>query len=197
MNDNEVILSLLNLYKSKGIDLHYLLDSSIFVRLPMATQIAMIKQYAGQIAAGMHTGFGKPEVRRAMWDVVPAGIAGGATGYAAAKGIAAAAGRSVHPLAIALAALTGAGIGTGVAYMRNADAVADKDSLKRQLELTAKHPSSSNALHALEMNNIAKGNRSYEREVVNPYLQKVLNKAPQWGSQYAVGATKAINKLNK
>lgn len=197
MDENQVILSLLDLYKSKGLDLHYLLDSPLFNSLPVQSRIAMIRKYAGDIAAGTSSGFGPSEIRRALWDVIPATITGAAAGFGTAKAVASTVGRAAHPLAVALAALTGAGVGTGVAYLRNAGAVADKDNLKRQLEMTASHPTTENALQAIEMNNLAKRNRNYERETMNPYLQKVLNKAPQWSQSYAAGASHSINKLPK
>lgn len=171
MNENQIVLSLLNFYKSEGLDLHFILDDPIFNSLSLQTKIDMIKKYAGDIQRGMTPGFTPAERRSILREALGQGVMGAITGIGATSAAAKLfSGGRIAPHAIAAGALTGALSGAAVGAVRRMQSQNQKKQLRQYLQNVAENPTDEGAISV-----IAK--RSLQTRSANPDLQnKIIGK---------------------
>lgn len=87
MTDDLVFESLIDYYKGRGIDLHFLLDNPIFMALSLDSRVNLLKKYAREISDGTpDRSMSRRDVKRVLSDAVQHAGIGAAAGYFGAKG---------------------------------------------------------------------------------------------------------------
>lgn len=191
MNDAQIVLSLLNFYRSEGIDLHHLLDDPIFNALSLPTKVQMIKTYAADIAAGI-----KPRLRLADFkdnksDFARGAVAGGLAGFGAIKAL----GLKAHPLAVGAAATTGLTIGAGLAALRRYNEVSEREALKSKLQAVANNQSDESALHILALRGFQNRTRPERTRSFNEVLNEMKGISADSSKRVALNVTRDINNI--
>jgi hypothetical protein len=191
MDDAQIILSLLNFYRSEGLDLHNLLDDPIFNTLSLPTKVQMIKTYAADIAAGI-----KPRLRLADFkdnksDFVRSAIAGGLAGLGAIKAL----GMKPHPLAVAAAATTGLTIGSGLSAFRRMNEVHERHAIRDKLNEINKNPSDENALQLLALRGYQTRSRPERTRSLFQAIEEMRGISAESSKNVAVNTMKDIQKL--
>jgi hypothetical protein len=154
LTDDQVIRSMLNYYKARGINLSSVLDEPLFKGLSTKTKVELLKKYAGEIESGTQSGIFKSDITKILWDVLPASVYGGIAGFGG--GVAASKmfkGGKVHPLSVALAATLGASMGALASGINSAQPIGFRAQLKNQFQNLASHPTDENALQTLMLRN--------------------------------------------
>ena len=174
MNEEQIVLSLISLYKKEGIDLHQLLDEPLFNGLPVQKKVELIKQYAKQIHDGIHVGFSGRERRQLGKDIFFRSLMGAMTGAAASTAMAVKYGtpgtRSAR--AIALASAVGFGTGVGLGGLKAFDAYTEKRKIKDYFGATAANPTDEAAIQTIAIRNMQKRDSS-ETTAYNKFLDKI------------------------
>ncbi len=196
MNDNQVILSLLNFYKNEGIDLHYLLDDPLFVKLPLSLRIEMIKNNAKQIHQGMSGSMTRRDWNVLGKDMLFQGILGGMTGAAAAATTAKLfVGGKIAPAAIALAVSSGVGSGLGLSLLRNYGRTSERKNLRTYVEKVVENPSDQAAFDVIVKRNLQRMNRTENSAPFNKFLSRIDTAADERAKNIAIKETVRENTL--
>lgn len=163
--NNDLVLDLLEYYRSAGIDLIHVLDDPVFVNLPIRAKIAAIQSHAQDILHGTPNALSASDKRalitRTALMTAKGAIAGGAAG--AALGAATRLGSNTMP--VAFGALAGALAGLGGATLDATTNIANRASVKHQLQATATNPTTVNALGVLSSARIAQMQNAYLKEI--------------------------------
>jgi uncharacterized membrane protein len=154
MNDQQVVASLLAFYKQQGMDLSYVLDDPIFVKLPLAARVAAIKKHAQEIVDGTSPGFNKIDRNAILTHAAKSIIAGGFTGAS----LGAAWGSTVPGFkpknTAVIGALAGATAGLANSALGRYHDLSARQAVRGQLQAAAADPSDVNAIGALSVQGI-------------------------------------------
>lgn len=176
MNDQQVVSSLLAFYKQQGMDLSYVLDDPIFLKLPLASKVEAIKNNAQEIVDGTSPGFNRIDrqaiLARTARSILAGGMAGGSLGAALGAGI-----PGFDPRRTALiGAITGAASGLGSEVLGRSQELLARKAVRHQLEAAAANPSDVNAIGALSVRGIH-GRQGAARDQIISSLQEAAGKA--------------------
>jgi hypothetical protein len=171
MNEEQIVLSLIALYKREGVDVHQLLDEPLFNALPVQRRVELVKMYAQQLHDGIKTGLTRRDAKNFLKDVLYSGAMGGATGFAAVKALS----RSgmVSPASLTAGIFAGLGTGVAISTLKNMDRMGNKHRLKSYFGLTAKNPTDSNAIQSMGFHNLRTRVNKEDSEVFNKVLQRM------------------------
>ena len=176
MNDQQVVSGLLAFYKQQGMDLAYVLDDPIFMKLPLASKIEAIKNHANEIVEGTSPGFNKIDrqaiLARTARSIVTGGLTGGSLGAALGAGVP---GFDPRRTAI-LGAITGAASGLGSALLSRAQEMTARKAVRGQLAAAAANPTDANVLGALSVKGIHSRQGAAREQIIHS-LQEAANKA--------------------
>lgn len=192
MDDAQIVLSLLNFYRSQGIDLHHLLDDPIFNTLSLPTKVQMIKTYAADLAAGITPRLKFSDLSHSKLDIARSAAAGGLAGFGAIKAL----GIKPHPVAVAGATVTGLTFGTGLALMRRLNEVSERRSLKNQLLQVAHNPSDESVLGVLAMRGLQNRTRPERTKSFNELLEQAKQVGTEASKRIATNAARNIETMN-
>lgn len=176
MNDQQVVSSLLAFYKQQGMDLSYVLDDPIFLKLPLTSKVEAIKNHAQEIVDGTSPGFNRIDrhaiLARTARSIVTGGLTGASLGAALGAGVP---GFDPRRTAI-IGAVTGAASGLGSAVLSRAQELTSRKAVRNQLEAAAADPTDINAIGALSVKGIH-GRQGAAREQIIQSLQEAAGKA--------------------
>ena len=167
MNDQQVVASLLAFYKQQGMDLSYVLDDPIFIKLPIASKIEAIKKHAQEIVDGTSPGFNKIDRNAILTHAAKSIIAGGFTGASlgAAWG-STVPGFSPRNTAI-IGALAGATAGLGNSALGRYHELSARRAVRDQLQAAAENPSDTNAIGALSVQGVHSRQGDARNEIID------------------------------
>jgi hypothetical protein len=106
--DNKLAAQLIAFYKSRGIDLHYLLDDAYFMKLPLSDKIRIVKEHAEELEQGTRSdlyNISRFDIRKYRRGVAEGALAGALAGGSLGFGI------KGYSRASILPTLTAAGMG--------------------------------------------------------------------------------------
>lgn len=189
MNDNQLVLSLLNFYKSEGIDLHQILDDPIFIKLSLPTKIQMIKAHAQEIHDGTSAGVTRKDMKHAGTSAFFHGLMGAMTGAAASAATAKLfAGGRISPAAIALGAAPGLGFGLAMSALQNAGQYSDRNNIRRYLSTAANDQTDESALGVLAKRNLQRGS-GMSHPAFNKFLDRIEGNTDERSKEVAMKQT--------
>jgi uncharacterized membrane protein len=173
MNENEIVLSLLDFYKQKGIDLYRVLDDPTFKALSLQTRLDAIKHYAQMIHDDTPHGIAKRDFREGLRSLfVQAGL-GAVTGALASAGTAVTFNKGkISPGAPILGAMVGGMSGAITSAFSTASRRRDRMIMNQHIKDVIDNPTNENALRYLTANNV----RSTLTESGNKILNKIQEK---------------------
>jgi uncharacterized membrane protein len=180
MNDNEVVISLLDYYKKKGIDLYKIIDDPMFKSLSRDTKIKAIQMYADRISQGTPATLNKNDFKSTMKQMLFRAGIGAVTGGIAGLGFARAFNDGKVPAeAFAAGAIFGATGGLLHSLGSSASNIADRLHMRKELNIVASEPTPQNAFNVLIANNIRGGKtkdfKDSTQEVLNESLENLKN----------------------
>ena len=152
LSDDQVVNSLLAYYKSRHLDLSFLLGDPTFQKMPVSVKIDFVKRSVKELADGVHSGFTTSERASITSGALMSALGGaGAAGWAM-KGIEAA---SAVPFfkakaaTMGLAAVGAGALGAAAGYMRAAGQRDRRLFAKHELSILHRDPSDANAVGVL------------------------------------------------
>lgn len=188
MTDDQLVLALINSYKSRGIDLSRMLDDPLFDKLPAASKIKAIQQYAGPLHEGVSGRFGKSDFGRMAVNATLGGATGALTGYGLGRSLAAHAAGGVTPLR---GALTGAAIlglsGAVAGGIKALSSVDDRRAIKNGLSQAQQNPSLENAIGVLSTRHMTSSSRSLKEGLLDHIASMINNAGSSQVEPYLVG----------
>lgn len=173
MTENEIVLSLLDFYKQKGIDLYKVLDDPTFKALSLQTRLDAIKHYAQMIHDDTPRGIAKRDFKEGLKSLfVQAGL-GAVTGALASAGTAVTFNKGrISPGAPLLGAMVGGMSGAIASGFSLASKRRDRNLMNDHIKEVIESPTDVNALRYLTANNV----RSTLTESGNKILNKIQEK---------------------
>lgn len=181
MND-KLILQLMDFYKARGIDLHYLLDDKLFDSLPIDRKIEFVRTHAQELLDGTSTGLSKLDLAKARSNLKSSVLLGGATGLLASVGASRALGKpfgagaaaALAPLLIGVT--SGAGFGvirTGLDEYQNYQ---KRKSMHQAFQNVVNNPSDQNAFYAVVQRNLQRSKVEGDNHIIEDHLKGHLGK---------------------
>ena len=154
MNEQQVVSSLLAFYKQQGMDLAYVLDDPVFIKLPLSAKVDAIRTHAKEIAEGTSPGFNKIDrgaiLSHAARSIISGALTGGSLGAALGAGV-----EGFDPKNTALiGAVAGAAAGIGGSTIARLQEVTARNAIRNHLLHTAENPTDANAIGALSIRGI-------------------------------------------
>jgi hypothetical protein len=156
MNDNEIVLSLLEFYKRKGIDMYKVLDDPSFKALSLDTKLKAIKTHAQELAEDTGHGITKKDFKGTLSNMFAQAVKGAITGVA--TGVAAKSmfrGGHLPLLEVGLGgAVVGAMAGAASSAVNVINASQERAFMRHELNRVVSSPTSPNALGVLSAGNL-------------------------------------------
>lgn len=176
MNDNEIVLSLLDYYKKKNIDLYKVLDDPTFKALSLQTKLDAIKHYAQMIHDDTPHGFAARDFKSAIRSLFTNAGLGAVAGALTAAGAAA---TFNHGRVPSIAPIAGAILGGTASALdstfKTLGQVRDRRFMNSEIKNVLENPTNSAALQYLTANNT----RSVLTEGTAKLLDKVRSNADE------------------
>jgi hypothetical protein len=189
MNEEQIVLSLIAMYKREGIDLHQLLDEPLFNALPVQRRIELIRMYAKEIHAGIHSGVSSRDVKSFLKGLLPSAFGGAVAGFGAAKAVShAIQGGRMAPGALVGGAIAGASFGAGIRLFRAVGENSERRRIKEYFGQAAQNPTDGNAIQAIGYYGLRTRSQKAEAEPFN----KILDKIDTMSENYATGVGKDL-----
>jgi hypothetical protein len=174
MNEEQIVLSLIAMYKREGIDLHQLLDEPLFNALPVQRRIELIRMYAKEIHAGIHSGVSSRDVKGFLKGLLPSAFGGAVAGYGAAKVIKETfKGGRMAPSALIGGAVAGASFGAGVRLFQAINENSNRRRIKEYFGQAAQNPTDGNAIQAMGYYGLRNRSQKAEAEPFNKILDRI------------------------
>jgi uncharacterized membrane protein len=175
--DNKLAAQLIAFYKSRGIDLHYLLDDAYFTKLPLKDKIRIVKEHAEELEHGTRSNrydisrFDVRQYKRGIGEGAVAGaLAGGSVGFHL-KGLSRA---SFLPTitGAAMGAVAG-GLSSAVLKMLDAEkGIRQRVAINGALQNVIKDPTDENAFNVLLLRNAQKTNPEGIGNPISDFIRK-------------------------
>jgi hypothetical protein len=153
--EEQVIKSLIGLYREQGIDVTAVVGDPVFASLPLPARIEMIKKYADELARDANVNITKHDIKNVLKD---AAIGAGVGGFGAFMG----SGSVVRYLPntslgtifkpAGKIALLGAGLGAVGSALRTASGLKSRRDLHAEALKLAKNPTDENAIRMISLN---------------------------------------------
>ncbi len=156
--EEQIVKSLLELYKEKGIDLTSLVTNPIFGGLPLDKKVEMIKKYASHISSNTPKSLSRRDINILLADTALSGVIGGAgAGLAAWKAAQYFQGHSLGPIfkPMGRVAAIGATLGLASAGVRGLSSYLARRDIIKSFNETATNPTDNNAIKTLAVSAIA------------------------------------------
>lgn len=151
MTPPQIVTHLLDAHKAQGVDLSYLLDNPVFLKLSLPDQLAAIKRHARDIHDGVHLAPSGSEFAQAGVATALSGLRGGLAGLGIGAGMQAAGWGMTPQRGAAIGAIM-AGIGSAMSQGLNATSgIADRRLTKSLARRVAENPSDETALDFLNI----------------------------------------------
>lgn len=186
MNDEQLVSALIASYKSRGVDMSYLLSDPLFTKLPGPVQIRAIQDHSEELEAGINGSFNKREYvqigAEAGYNGFKGAVMGASVGAALAHQFP---GPGIGPLKAALMAagllgLTGASVGA----FKASGGAGHRKALKTSLRTVSVDPSPINAVGPLSISHITSDSRSLKKEILDRIGKDINDQAhsavPNW-----------------
>lgn len=160
MENEHIVEGLIALYKSKGVDLSYLLGDPVFQALPLRDRIVAVKKHAATLAAGSSEKLTPGEMAPIKTHAIMTGLAGAGVGLALARKLAGmgtlGTPGSLKALAVttALPTLLGASLGAMAGRSESLNAAQARKNVVGALRAAAHDPSDMNAVGVLSANSL-------------------------------------------
>ena len=193
--DAKLVAQLIDFYKTRGIDLYYLLDDPIFMKLKLEDKIQAIKEHAHEILEGTPIGPSKLDYRK-LRNSIGAGAAVGAFS-GAASGVAASrlfAKGNFNPIVLGSSAIIGAVYGGLNGAWNERKNLTNRAQIHNQLKRVVEEPTDTNALHTLMLRNVQTKNLMGTNKILDTFVGDQTNQFLKKIQEYSKNDTIAYNK---
>ena len=191
--EEDLFQSVINTYKSRGLDAGAILSDPTFNSMKIQTRIAVLKKFANEINSTAKRSITKEDIKRILSEAVQSGLT--ATGFGIAGGLAAGklyeGAKPYMPGVLLYSSIMG-GVGAGLSFASNASNLYQNRYLNHALDRLAASPTTENAVNVLV-------SRDTRRPVSLPSMSSVLtNKAlSQVTDQAVAGMTTKAKDLGQ
>lgn len=152
--EEQIVKTLIEFYKNKGIDLYAVVDDPLFAGLPMPKKVELLKQFASHIGQGTSRGLSKADISAILKD---AAWAGAGTAFVAGTGISTAlsyfSGGKIPFKALALGVGAGSALSALASVMESRKRIRDRQEIGSKLDTLVDDPSDANAINLLATRN--------------------------------------------
>lgn len=195
--DDKLPAQLIAFYKSRGIDLHYLLDDDYFKQLKLPQKIQIIKEHAAELATSTQPMVTPYDIRKLRGAMGSGAISGAlAAGSFAARTHGFSKAIIVPSLAAALGgAVLGGTIGGITRAFDEKKNVEKRIALNAAFTRVAENPTNENALHALMLRNLQRTEHGAKPSPILDFIKKQLKDREEIG--YKDISNKAFETYNQ
>jgi hypothetical protein len=192
--DAKLVAQLIDFYKAKGLDLHFLLDDPYFMALKLDQKIQAVKEHAQEILEGTPIGPSKLDYKKfrnaTLSGAAIGAFSGAASGLAAThlftKG-------NFNPIVLGSSAIIGAAYGGLTGAWNERKNLANRAQIHNQLKRVVEEPTETNALHTLMLRNMQNKNLTGTNKILDTFVGDQTNQFLKKIQEHAKNDTIAFN----